>query len=736
MCISPRPGHLPTVKITALAPIWHSCGRCTPEYRTRGHPSGLLQEASARIGLLASNSLDLLASTTTTTALAKADLLADLCSKWNDPNDRISILDALSTINWCQADAPSQLLLSRILKPIVNVLHSNDHIARAQSFKLLACISPLLKDRLEIHHLIRQGLDSANDLELDASISATIAVASESPLFALHLCDKVYSIVTASPGSSKCAQLLQFFAHIQLDYETEQKAQALCRDLLQRNLVIADSIIVTRTLSAMAMRYPIRAATQIDFLLSRISTATIPSIKLSSLYDLHSISREALSFKPQHLTAILQLSKLETDDRHLFALLTIAHRLMLKSTSLLSFFLKQDLHLLIDIDENIRKRCHKSCISAARIIGLAIKWADVERLNNYNEYYGQTINTVLVALKQTQTPSLFWVYSRTLKMLLSDTPPCYTAPLCQNLLETALLMDETLDSKSQRLLHSTVLPTLVTTASSQPNTPYDLLISTVASKSPLLLYTICIACAQFGWFEPACSLSCRINTSSLSMGVNLWIELLQKVYQHQARYTLCSGSTADLHRSLSAGLDELCEALMLLNAHPSPETGFQHTYLKLFWTLDQDIIMPILSYQSVSPQTGKDDRAVVLLFEQSYWSEVSDSCSHVGRTLLSMLGSGDRDDKSQKRIEEQVRLLYLLSAVFGKMGSQPISESIQTVIYTNPIPDAPLSLAYIEHHPRYPNQPPPTDHQQLFAEIITVLFKTFKSLPLRFFKLA
>ena len=63
----------------------------------------------------------------------------------------------------------------------------------------------------------------------------------------------------------------------------------------------------------------------------------------------------------------------------------------------------------------------------------------------------------------------------------------------------------------------------------------------------------------------------------------------------------------------------------------------------------------------------------MILFEKSYWFTVSESCDQLGNNLFNLLKCvGEEDGKSTASIGHQIRVLYLLSAVFGRMAYQNI----------------------------------------------------------------
>ena len=163
-------------------------------------------------------------------------------------------------------------------------------------------------------------------------------------------------------------------------------------------------------------------------------------------------------------------------------------------------------------------------------------------------------------------------------------------------------------SKSQHFLYATILPTLLNTSLTQPiqttflrqpllhythpvildrlsiyavqtlllifaplpsHPAYSSLTSILSKKSPLLLYTCGIKCAQFGWCEAASILVQKIPSNNLSRAVGVWLDFIKSVFKHQGIYRLSTGNTLDLSRALEEGLNELAEGMLLLNVRQS-----------------------------------------------------------------------------------------------------------------------------------------------------------------------
>lgn len=72
------------------------------------------------------------------------------------------------------------LNVDELLRRVFSVLHSNDPVARALALRTLGAVAGILSERQNVHHAIRRGLDSHDNVEVDAAIYATTRLAAHS----------------------------------------------------------------------------------------------------------------------------------------------------------------------------------------------------------------------------------------------------------------------------------------------------------------------------------------------------------------------------------------------------------------------------------------------------------------------------------------------------------------------------------------------------------------------------
>lgn len=74
------------------------------------------------------------------------------------------------------------LNVDEFLRRIYSVLHSNDAAARALALRTLGAVAGIIPERQNVHHAVRRGLLSNDNVEVEAAIYATTQFAAHSKL--------------------------------------------------------------------------------------------------------------------------------------------------------------------------------------------------------------------------------------------------------------------------------------------------------------------------------------------------------------------------------------------------------------------------------------------------------------------------------------------------------------------------------------------------------------------------
>ncbi|KAI8421442.1 hypothetical protein MSG28_009503 [Choristoneura fumiferana] len=107
------------------------------------------------------------------------------------------------------------LNVDEFLRRVFSVLHSNDPVARALALRTLGAVAGIIPERQNVHHAIRRGLDSHDNVEVEAAIYATTRFAAHSNTFAVAMCNKLSDMVECeSTGAERRAKLVDLLLSI------------------------------------------------------------------------------------------------------------------------------------------------------------------------------------------------------------------------------------------------------------------------------------------------------------------------------------------------------------------------------------------------------------------------------------------------------------------------------------------------------------------------------------------
>lgn len=120
---------------------------------------------------------------------------------------------------------PKVLNKNELIKRIAGVLGSNDPIARALVLRMLAHMSEIIADRLDLHHKIQQRLlGSVEVYEKDAAMDAVEQLCASSQKFATHIIPQLEPLIknVETPIRSKL-KLIRILKYMHGDVKTVKK---------------------------------------------------------------------------------------------------------------------------------------------------------------------------------------------------------------------------------------------------------------------------------------------------------------------------------------------------------------------------------------------------------------------------------------------------------------------------------------------------------------------------------
>ncbi|KND02538.1 uncharacterized protein SPPG_02996 [Spizellomyces punctatus DAOM BR117] len=192
----------------------------------------------------------------------------------------------------------SQYALTKItsvddmLRRIFVVLTSNDPIARALTLRLLAYMSAIVQERIEVHHRVRLLLDSNDPLELEAAIFATDRIASKSRTFAANIMDKLeLMVLDPIQNTATTAKVFRIFRHMHHDQQLANLARQSCLRYLRGSNDEDYIITIARTLTVLAKRCIFQIDAQVELLIGYLEQDRRIPLQWSALDCLRTLGK-------------------------------------------------------------------------------------------------------------------------------------------------------------------------------------------------------------------------------------------------------------------------------------------------------------------------------------------------------------------------------------------------------------------------------------------------------------
>ncbi|XP_028398755.1 integrator complex subunit 7-like [Dendronephthya gigantea] len=186
------------------------------------------------------------------------------------------------------------LSTDEFLRRIFSVIHSNDPVARAITLRVLGSIALLISERKNVHHSIRMGLDSHDDVEIDAAIYATSQFCAKSQTFSVSVCDKLIEVIEGLATSMEMKlKLVPIFQYMYHDTQSATKAWKLCTSLLKIYSSKTFVVSILHSLSSLAAASLFNIPAQIELLLSYLVDDPRQSVKRQALLDANILARKS-----------------------------------------------------------------------------------------------------------------------------------------------------------------------------------------------------------------------------------------------------------------------------------------------------------------------------------------------------------------------------------------------------------------------------------------------------------
>lgn len=160
------------------------------------------------------------------------------------------------------------LNIDEFVRRIFIVYSSNDPVARGLALRTLGAVARIIPEKEQVHHAIRQSLDSHNSVEVDAAITSAMQFAAQSKTFAVSMCGKMSDMIEeqATPDKRKL-QLIPILRYMHHDAKTAALVRTLCLNLLSK-YPAEDFIITTlESLTQLSISTMIDVPAQVSLLL-------------------------------------------------------------------------------------------------------------------------------------------------------------------------------------------------------------------------------------------------------------------------------------------------------------------------------------------------------------------------------------------------------------------------------------------------------------------------------------
>ncbi|XP_053604670.1 integrator complex subunit 7 [Plodia interpunctella] len=213
------------------------------------------------------------------------------------------------------------LNVDEFLRRVFSVLHSNDPVARALALRTLGAVAGIIPERQNVHHAIRRGLDSHDNVEVDAAIYATTRFAAHSNSFAVAMCNKLSDMVECeSTGAERRAKLVRALRTVHGGAIRAQGVLKLLRSLLERFPSSSSVRAAITALTHIAADTVVHVPDQVELLLSLAMNDARSSVRRAALVGLRKLAAHAALW-PQHcIQNLVQAADSQQSDHTMLCL--------------------------------------------------------------------------------------------------------------------------------------------------------------------------------------------------------------------------------------------------------------------------------------------------------------------------------------------------------------------------------------------------------------------------------
>eukprot|EP00026_Physarum_polycephalum_P002620 Phypoly_transcript_02627.p1 GENE.Phypoly_transcript_02627~~Phypoly_transcript_02627.p1 ORF type:complete len:873 (+),score=161.32 Phypoly_transcript_02627:97-2715(+) len=209
----------------------------------------------------------------------------------------------------CQQHTNKILNIDEVLKRLYSVLLSNDPDARAITLRVFATMPTIIADRINIHHGIRNCMDTHHQVEVDATLHVMDKLCAVSPVFANGVLPKIASLIDSlSTSPKRKVHLIRIMRHMHHTTDMAGTARQHLENLLANTLNQSLKHALLHTLTYLAVKTHIHLSSHVSLLLTHISDPR-HAIQLIALKDLRWLGRISPHGTDYGISQLLELAK-------------------------------------------------------------------------------------------------------------------------------------------------------------------------------------------------------------------------------------------------------------------------------------------------------------------------------------------------------------------------------------------------------------------------------------------
>ncbi|XP_060801555.1 integrator complex subunit 7 [Amyelois transitella] len=221
------------------------------------------------------------------------------------------------------------LNVDEFLRRVYSVLHSNDPVARALALRTLGAVAGIIPERQNVHHAIRRGLDSHDNVEVDAAIYATTQFAAHSNTFAVAMCNKLSDMVESeSTGAERRAKLVRALKTVHGGAIRAQGVLKLLHSLLERFPSSSSVRAAITALTHIAADTVVHVPDQVELLLSLAMNEGRAAVRRAALLGLRRLAAHAALWPARGIQSLLRAAAGSRHADHTMLCLQVMQKLV------------------------------------------------------------------------------------------------------------------------------------------------------------------------------------------------------------------------------------------------------------------------------------------------------------------------------------------------------------------------------------------------------------------------